>query len=748
MLAPCPDQLARRAGAEHDVALAAVDEQLGDVARAGTCRRARRARSARRAPPAARAAWRGRSPGAARDDPGGRAGATSSTVPGSALLSTTRTSSTTPVARKPSIDRADRVALRVGHEHDRDVLAVPHGGRRILRQLHSAAVHDDRVRLRRSRSPTSTAAAPSRASAVPRSPTRRCYAVPSIGSIFRSYNAMLDRAAAARRPRGARARPPGRRDRRRRLLRQGPRGARRSRGRRGRLRRRDRRAQHRLVGGVGDAAPRSSTATRSTAAATCTRSRGRGTTRPPYARTGEVETLDGFVLVLSPWAVRNVRFDESLGALPRLRPRLLPAGPRGRAARSSPPTSARSTTGRSRWSPTPRAGSTAHIARGREVGRPHAGDRHRAGQLARARAARRGRARRRARARALRRRSRPRPRARASSSARIAETRGSLSWRLTAPLRPAAAPRRAGAMIAFGSVDRRAPRPTGATREPGIRLAAEPDSAVLAFAAVGSICRSYNLLLDAAAAPRRPRGARARRPAHRDRRPRLLRQGPRGARATRTSRVVGAPARRGVRSDRLVGGRRSAAAPVVPPLPRARRRRAGGATRWARADRAARPRSTPSTASCSCSRRGRCATLRFDEDAAPRPRLRPRLLPAGPRQAGRKVVDRRPARRPPPLARAGRATSRSGSRRTSASPRSGTAGCPARRRGRGLEGARPPRRGRARGRADARATRAPRRSTPRLAPLERELDDDDRRARRGGSPRRCGALNRRAASGR
>jgi hypothetical protein len=35
---------------------------------------------------------------------------------------------------------------------------------------------------------------------------------------------------------------------------------------------------------------------------------------PPYARTGEVETLDGFLLVLSPWVVRNVRFDETLGA--------------------------------------------------------------------------------------------------------------------------------------------------------------------------------------------------------------------------------------------------------------------------------------------------------------------------------------------------------------------------------------------------------------------------------------------------
>jgi hypothetical protein len=33
---------------------------------------------------------------------------------------------------------------------------------------------------------------------------------------------------------------------------------------------------------------------------------------PPYAHTGEVETLDGFLLVLSPWTVRNVRFDEAL----------------------------------------------------------------------------------------------------------------------------------------------------------------------------------------------------------------------------------------------------------------------------------------------------------------------------------------------------------------------------------------------------------------------------------------------------
>ena len=36
---------------------------------------------------------------------------------------------------------------------------------------------------------------------------------------------------------------------------------------------------------------------------------------PPYAQLGEVDTVDGFVLALSPWAVRELRFDESLGRL-------------------------------------------------------------------------------------------------------------------------------------------------------------------------------------------------------------------------------------------------------------------------------------------------------------------------------------------------------------------------------------------------------------------------------------------------
>jgi hypothetical protein len=34
---------------------------------------------------------------------------------------------------------------------------------------------------------------------------------------------------------------------------------------------------------------------------------------PPYARTGAVEMIDGFVMAMAPWTVANIRFDESLG---------------------------------------------------------------------------------------------------------------------------------------------------------------------------------------------------------------------------------------------------------------------------------------------------------------------------------------------------------------------------------------------------------------------------------------------------
>jgi hypothetical protein len=36
---------------------------------------------------------------------------------------------------------------------------------------------------------------------------------------------------------------------------------------------------------------------------------------PPYVSTGEVDSIDGFVMVLSPWAVHEVEFDETLGDL-------------------------------------------------------------------------------------------------------------------------------------------------------------------------------------------------------------------------------------------------------------------------------------------------------------------------------------------------------------------------------------------------------------------------------------------------
>ena len=35
--------------------------------------------------------------------------------------------------------------------------------------------------------------------------------------------------------------------------------------------------------------------------------------KPAYARTGEVDNIDGFLIGLTPWAIQNLRFDESLG---------------------------------------------------------------------------------------------------------------------------------------------------------------------------------------------------------------------------------------------------------------------------------------------------------------------------------------------------------------------------------------------------------------------------------------------------
>ncbi len=37
-----------------------------------------------------------------------------------------------------------------------------------------------------------------------------------------------------------------------------------------------------------------------------------GSIRPAYAQMGEVDTIDGFVMCLAPWAIQNIRFDEGL----------------------------------------------------------------------------------------------------------------------------------------------------------------------------------------------------------------------------------------------------------------------------------------------------------------------------------------------------------------------------------------------------------------------------------------------------
>ena len=377
-------------------------------------------------------------------------------------------------------------------------------------------------------------------------------------------------------------------------------------------------------------------------------------------------------------------------------------------------------------------------------------DRHRAGQLARARAARRGRARRRARAMAHTKVARARgarPRAASAASPRRA---ASLSWRLDRPAAPAS--RAADDRLRLR--DRRRRRPTGASPSRASGAPPSPTPTVLAFAAVGLDLPRLQPAARRRRRARRPRGARARRPARRDRRPGVLRQG--RARRSRDPGGRASPGRVGARDVRTIAWWEGevSGAPRRPPLLRARRRRAGR-LRLGAARRAARRGRRASTASCSCSRRGRCATLRFDESLRARPRLRRRLLPAGPRG--------RAARSSPPT------SARSTTARSSwcrdlevwveghiRSPRSGTAAGRAARRGERLEAPRAPRRGRARGRAHARLLERARGSTPRSLALERELDGDDgqpvvaahRAAARGSTaaPRRA-ASRRRARGG-
>ena len=204
------------------------------------------------------------------------------------------------------------------------------------------------------------------------------------------------------------------------------------------------------------------------------------------------------------------------------------------------------------------------------------------------------------------------------------EATGSISWRITAPLRrrepyangsagssPAViiqrnspAPSRPAQLIAFGcSVSE--PEPYLRYAEPGIRLAAEPDSAIFPFAAVGTIGRSYNLLLDAAAAREDLEALVILHP-HSE----IADAGLCGKVRQRSSdpdvAVVGCAGATGRQQHRLVGRGRQFR-PGHASLHRIRRAASSPATRGPRRGRPRR-RWTRSTAFCSCSRPGRSAT--------------------------------------------------------------------------------------------------------------------------------------------
>ena len=282
---------------------------------------------------------------------------------------------------------------------------------------------------------------------------------------------------------------------------------------------------------------------------------------PPCAQTGEVETLDGFVLALSPWAVRSIRFDESLGRFHGYDLdyclQVREAGRKvrdGRLPRHPPPPD--------RDAPGPGGVDRgAHRGRG-EVGRPDAAasaPRRAAG--ASVRCAPRPSAtppRAMAHTKVLELEARARELERGSPRRARASPGGSRSAAVARAARRAGGRRCARRASPDDRVRLRDRRPGGV---PALRRARasgarpSPDSVVYAFAAVGTVCRGYNLLLDSAAAPRRPRGARARRRARRDRRPRAsaprLRDG--AARPGRGGRRLRRRARRP--HDRVVGGR-------------------------------------------------------------------------------------------------------------------------------------------------------------------------------------------------
>ena len=435
------------------------------------------------------------------------------------------------------------------------------------------------------------------------------------------------------------------------------------------MRRRDRRAQHRLVGGVGDARlvhqPLRGARRRRPAlvlvelgrrAALRAHRRGRDARRlrARARRRGSCATCASTRRSAPSTAT------TSTSACRCARP----------AARSSPPTSGRSTTGRWRCSPTRRSGSTRTSASPRSgtAGCPRIGD---AAGTWRERALRAEAERDAARARS---RTRPRSRSRRATAMlehALDETRDEhlVADHGAAAAVPARAARRRSAdaaplaaaapMIAFAC----AVREPDAYRDhagPGIERAAEPDSEVHAFAAVG-----LGLPRATTSSSTRPRDTTtSRRSCSSTRTPRSptrdfcakvrARAGRPGRRARRA-----APARPASRAP--PGGRASVSAgPGHPSLP-ASTAAASSTRSRGRAPRRRRPRSTRSAASCSCSRRGRRASLRFDEGLASAPAsTSTSALQA--RAGGAEGRHRRPAGDPPPPAQARRGASTRGSR--------------------------------------------------------------------------------------